>query len=118
MAELIRDGDSLVLKLTTVEKVEGVHGEIRVPVSAVQSIEVLDDAIHAVHGLKMPGSQLPGVFAMGTFLSGQDTIFAIVHHQTKRGLVVRLTGQHYTRLIVGLDNPEAVRDALKLPAGT
>ena len=118
MAELLRDGDSLVLKLTTLEKVEGIHGEIRVPVSAVQSVEVLDDAIHAVHGLKMPGSEIPGVFAMGTFVSGQGTIFAMVHHHTKRGLRVRLSGQSYMALIVGLDDPEQVRDSLNLPVGT
>lgn len=114
MAELIRDGDTLVLKLTTIEKAEGVHGDIRVPVSAVQHITVLDDVIHAVHGIKMPGSRLPGVFAMGTFMSGSETIFAIVHHQTKRGIKVTLTGEHYDALIIGTDSPEKVIAALHI----
>lgn len=112
MAELVREEDNLVLKLTTLEKVEGVHGNIEVPVSSVQSIEVLEDVVHAVHGLKMPGSRLPGVFAMGTFISREGMVFAIVHHQTKRGLKVNLQGTTYDALIVGVDDPEGLASSL------
>lgn len=112
MAELVREDDSLVLRMSVAEKVEGVHGDIHVPVSAVQSVTVLDDVIHAVHGLKMPGSRLPGVFAMGTFVSHEGTVFAIVHHQTKRGLKVKLTGASYDALIIGHDDPEALVSSL------
>lgn len=108
MAELVREGDTLVLKLTPAGKVEGVHGDIRVPLSTVQSVVVLEDVIHAVHGMKMPGSRLPGVFAMGTFTSGEETIFAIVHHHTKRGIKVILKETAFDVLIVGVDDPEQV----------
>lgn len=114
MAELVREEDTLVLRLSMLEKVEGVHGDIRVPVSSVQSVTVLDDVIHAVHGLKMPGSRLPGVFAMGTFISRDGTVFAIVHHQTKRGLKVNLNGTTYDALIIGVDNPEGLVSSLGL----
>ena len=114
MAELFREEDTLVLRLSTLEKVEGVHGDIRVPVSSVQSVTVLDDVIHAVHGLKMPGSRLPGVFAMGTFVSREGTVFAIVHHQTKRGLKVNLNGATYDALIIGIDDPEGLVSSLGL----
>ena len=114
MAELIREEDTLVLRLSTLEKMEVVHGDIRVPVSSVQSVTVLDDVIHAVHGLKMPGSRLPGVFAMGTFVSREGTVFAIVHHQTKRGLKVNLSGSTYDALIIGIDDPEGLVSSLGL----
>lgn len=115
MADLIREGDSLVLKLTTIEKVEEVHGDIHVPISEVESVIVLDDVIHAVHGMKLPGSRIPGVFAMGTFVSGTSKIFAIVHHQNKRGLQVNLNGSTYDAIIVGLDDPEGTASSLGLP---
>lgn len=106
MAELVREDDVLVLKMTAIEKVEGVHGDIRVPIDSVQAITVLEDVIHAVHGMKMPGSRLPGVFAMGTFISSEGKTFAIVHHQTKRGVKVNLKGTSFDVLILGVDNPE------------
>lgn len=112
MAELIREEDHLVLKLTTVEKVEGVHGDLRVPFSSIQSTEVLDDVIHAVHGMKFPGSHIPGVFAMGTFISREGKVFAMVHHQTKRGIKINLTGENYVAFIIGTDNPEKVNASL------
>ena len=114
MAELVREGDTVVLRLTTAEKMERVHGDIRVAASSVQSVMVVDDVIHAVHGLKMPGSRIPGVFAMGTFLSGGERVFAIVHHKMKRGVRVSLRDSDFDALIVGADDPEALVSALGL----
>ncbi len=112
MADLIRDGQELVVKLSTLEKAEAVHGDIQVPWSSVQSVTVLDDAIDAVHGFKLPGSRIPGVFAMGTFKSRDGNLFAVVHHQTPRGVKVTLTGAAYDTLIIGTEDPEAVVAAL------
>ncbi|WEG11272.1 PH domain-containing protein [Pullulanibacillus sp. KACC 23026] len=114
MAELIREDETLVLKLSTLEKVEGVHGDIRVPFTSVKDITILDDVIHAVHGMKFPGSRLPGVFAMGTFISREGKTFVIVHHQNKRGVKIKLSGESYNALIVGLDDPEKVAQSLGL----
>ncbi len=115
MAELFRDQGTLTLKLTTGEKMEGVHGDIRVPIMSVQSVEILDDVIHAVHGMRSPGTGIPGVLAIGTFRSSSETIFAVVHHQNKRGVKVRLTGEHFDAFIVGSDNPESLMASLNLP---
>src|ERR1700728_3124139 len=51
MAELKIDGDELVLHLTTAEKVEGAHGDLRTPRSAVRAVEVIEDA-HREAGLR------------------------------------------------------------------
>ncbi len=112
MAELVRDGETLVLQLSTAEKLESVHGDLRVPISAVQDVRVVADVIHAVHGMKLPGSRLPGVFAMGTFVTGSETTFAIVHHGNARGLKVTLTGAPYDAVIIGLEDPEGVKARL------
>lgn len=114
MATLIREDDTLVLQLTTMEKVEGLHGDLRIPFSSVQSVTILEDAVHAVHGLKMPGTRIPGVLAMGTYMSNEGKTFAIVHHQTKRGVKVALTEALFDTLIVGVDDPEYVVSSLGL----
>ncbi len=43
MAELRVEGDELVLALSALEKAESIHGDIRVPVSSVRDVEVVDD---------------------------------------------------------------------------
>jgi hypothetical protein len=45
---------------------------------------------------------------VGTFTSRNDKIFAVVHHDTPRGVRIRLEGVPYDELIIGCDSPEAV----------
>lgn len=109
MAELRVEDDQLVLHLSGLEKVEGVHHDLRVPLSAVRSVEVLDDAHGPVGigaGIKI-GTRLPGVIEVGTVL-GPRKIFAAVHHDTPRGVRVELEGTSYDEWIVGCADPESV----------
>ena len=115
MAELIVENDELVVRLRTIEKAEAVHGEVRVPLKSLRTVEVLDDAIAAVHGFRV-GTGIPGSVAIGTFSSRDAKIFAVVHHDTPRGIKVGLEGAQYDQLIVGCDDPEGV--AASLPIAT
>jgi hypothetical protein len=113
MATLRRDGDELVVELTAFEQAEALHGDIRVPAWTVSSVEVVDDAIAAVHGLKLPGTAVPGLLAVGTFRLKGSKVFAVVHHDTGRGVRVVLDGADYTELVIGCHDPEAVVAALR-----
>jgi hypothetical protein len=114
MAELVVDGDELVVRLRAVERIEAVHGEVRVPLGSVRTVEVLEDAVGAVHGFRV-GTGIPGSVAIGTFTSRAAKVFAVVHHDTPRGVQVDLDGAQYDQLIVGCDDPEAVVRALRPP---
>lgn len=120
MAELRVEGSDLVLHLTGAEKVEGVHGDLRVPLSQVRGVEILDDA-HAPVGIRAGikiGTRIPGVIEVGTVQGAHKRLFAAVHHGTPRGLRIRLDGSSYNEWIVGCADPEAVAASLGLPAGT
>jgi len=112
MAELIIERDDLVVRLSTAEKLEAVHGEVRVPLDSVKSVEVLDNAMSAIHGIRV-GTGIPGSVAIGTFTSRTAKIFAVVHHDTPRGVRVTLEGDHYDELVVGCPHPEAVAASLE-----
>ena len=114
MAELSVEGDELVVRLRPVEKLEAVHGEVRVPLGSVKTVEVLDDAVHAVHGIRV-GTGVPGSIAIGTFTSRDAHIFAVVHHDTRRGVRIGLEGAQFDELIVGCEDPEAVAASIKPP---
>ena len=66
------------------------------------------DAIHAVRGLRAPGTGVPGLVAVGTFRASGKKIFAIVHHDNRRGVRLRFTGADYDEVIAGCDDPEDV----------
>jgi hypothetical protein len=109
MAELHVEGDELVLHLSAAEKLEGTHGDLRAPLSAVGAIEVLDDA-HAAVGIRAGvkvGTRIPGVIEVGTVQGLKRRLFAAVHHDTPRGLRVRLEATSFDEWIVGDADPEA-----------
>ena len=115
MAELHREGEELVVTLSTAEKAEALHGDIRVPMSSVQDVEVVDDAVHAVNAFsKSVGSAWPGRFVIGTFRSDGTKAFAVVHHDTPRGVRVGLSGANFDQLLVGCDDPERVARSLEV----
>jgi hypothetical protein len=109
MAELLVDGDEVVLRLSTVEKMEGLHGDLRAPLSAVRDVQVLDDA-HAAAGIRAGikvGTRWPGVVEVGRIYGGKKR-FAAVHHDTPRGVRVVLDGTEFDEWIVGCAEPESV----------
>ena len=108
MAELRIEDDQLVLALTTAEKVEGVHGNLRAPLSAVTGVEVLDDAHEPVcigAGIKI-GTRIPGFIEVGTIQGLKHRRFAAVHHDTPRGLRVSFSEVSFDEWIVGCADPE------------
>jgi hypothetical protein len=112
MAELAVNANELVLTLTRAEKLESLHGDLRVPRSAVVGVDVVDDAHAAadIIGFKV-GTRLAGVTEVAT-VHGATTIFAAVHRDTPRGVRVRLAGAEQDEWIVGCANPEAVAAAI------
>jgi hypothetical protein len=112
MAELRVEGGDLVLHLSTVEKLGGVHGDFRVPLSAVRSVEVLPDAHGPADGGLKLGTRIPGNIEVGTIRVGGKKVFAAVHPDTPRGVRVVLEGSSYQEWIVGCADPETVAQAV------
>jgi hypothetical protein len=103
MAELQVDGDSLVLHLRALEKAEGMHGDIRVPLSAVRAVRSVDDAWPELRGIRAPGTGLPNVIAVGTRRGSFGRDFAAVHGKGP-AVVVELDGADYGRLVITADD--------------
>jgi hypothetical protein len=115
MAELVVEGDELVLHLSRTEKLESVHGDLRAPRSAVRSVEVLEDAHEpADHGFKV-GERLPGYSEVAAVRTGGERLFAVVHHDTPRGVRVDFEGTAYDAWIVGSAEPEALKRRIEQP---
>ena len=119
MADLqVHDGE-LVLALTTAEKLEGVHGDLHVPLSAVSGLELLDDA-HGPAGIRAGvklGTRIPGVIEVGSIKGRSKRLFAAVHHDTPRGIRVRLGDGPFNEWIVGCADPESVLSRLQAALG-
>lgn len=102
MAELLVDGEELVVHLTPVQKVVSFHLDIRVPLTAVRSVKALDDPWMTLRGRRMAGTALRGVAAMGTWIHGNKLFdFNIVRGQQK-AVQVDLNAGRFERFIIGV----------------
>jgi len=116
MATISKQDDKLVITLSTAEKIETIRGGFEVPLSSVRKVEVVENPIKEVHGLrpnkaKLYGMYVPGEAAVGAFLNGGLTdkpAFIAVHHNDKQGVRITLEDAKYSELLLGSDNPEAI----------
>ena len=83
------------------------------PRSSVRSAAIVEHPVEHISGWKLPGSRLPGVFAIGTFIDGGRRTFAVVHHGTQLGVRISLEGAVFDELLIGCDDPEAVVSMLE-----
>ena len=111
MAELRRNGDQLEVRLTVTEKIAGLRGNIRVPASAVAAVEVADQPLSAVAGVRAPGLHLPGRTKIGTWRHAGRKTFAVARRGVP-AIRVDLVGQRYDRLVISQPDAATVAEAL------
>jgi len=104
MAELIVDGDELVVRLRAVERMEAVHGEVRVPLGSVRTVEVLDDAWSGPRASRRYRHSRSVGHRHLQIPRGQDLRRGSSRHPTR--CRVDLEGAQFDQLIVGCDDPK------------
>ncbi|WP_209307517.1 hypothetical protein [Geodermatophilus sp. DF01-2] len=102
---------TLTVSLSRGERVLGLLRDLEVPRSAVRSVEVLPDGLAATRGLRAPGLALPGRRKIGTWRGrGEKTLVSV--RRGRPAVRVRLTGQRFDTLLLGVDDPAGVAGAL------
>jgi hypothetical protein len=112
MAEVVLEDDEFVVRLSLLEKAETAQSDVRVPRSAVTSVEVVEHPVDAVGGWKLIGARLSGSFAIGTFVVEGRRVFAVVHRDTGRGVRIKLSRGSFYEMVIGCDDPEGVAASL------
>lgn len=105
VANIVINDDSVTLQLSLGERAEALHGDLTLPRSAIIAVRVVSSGMDEVHGFKLVGSGIPGVTMVGSFKGGEGSTFALCHGNGP-GIVLDLTGQHYDRIVLTIDNPE------------
>jgi len=116
VAKLQVEGDELVVTMHSAEELGAVHGPVRVPLSAVSAVRVVDDPWAELRGLRAPGTGIPGVIALGTRRGGFGKDFAAVYHH-RPAVVVDLTGAEFSRLVVTADDAAEVAARIATATG-
>jgi hypothetical protein len=111
MATLRREGAEVVLKLNDLEKAGALHGDVRVPATAVREARVSTTPFRDLRGIRAPGTGVPGAVALGTwrYRGGKD--FAALYRGGP-AVIVELEGVEFARLLVSAHDAADVAAAL------
>lgn len=106
MATVAIDGAELVVKLERNEKLWGLLGDLRVPLSAVTAVEAVPDGRRAIRGLRAPGLGGPQRL-IGTWRAKRNKQYVCVRrHQP--AVRVTLDGQRYQTVVIGADDADHI----------
>lgn len=111
MATLRVTEQEITVVLSTWEKVAALHGDVRVPRSALRGVQLVDDVLTAVRGTLRPGLSVRGSWAIGTWRHRHRKDFVVARHT--QGLCLVLSGSPWHAVLVSLPDPEAVAEQLR-----
>jgi hypothetical protein len=107
MARLVIKEHTITVALSLGEKLEARQRNITVPRWAVLGVRVVADGLAEVRGLPSPGTEVPGVRMSGTFVDHGSAMFVICRGSGS-AVLIELSGQAFDRLVVTVDDPDAV----------
>jgi hypothetical protein len=114
MATIAVDGNDLVVRLSALEKIGTLRGDIRLPLASVRVVRVSEIPWSELRGIRAPGTGVPGVISLCTRRGPGVHDFAAVYGQ-RPALVVEMTGASFDRLVVSCaDAAEAAARAVDI----
>jgi hypothetical protein len=99
------------------DKLWSLKSELDIPVAHIRGVRA-DPTIARGwwHGIRAPGTSLPGVLTAGTFYQHGNRIFWDVH-DPERTVVIELLDERYDELIVEVADPSAAIQQLQAARG-
>lgn len=113
MVTISIEGDRIHLDVEGVDKMWAVRSHLEFPLSHILSVRVDTEAARGWwHGLRLMGSNIPGVLTAGTFYQQGELVFYDVH-DPDRTIVLELDHERYKKLIVEVEDPERATSAIQ-----
>jgi hypothetical protein len=114
MPELVVEGDQVVVRLSRWERAVAFHGDVSVPLGAIQSVSVEPDPWHALRGIRAPGTGWPRVIAYGVRRrTGDRPDFVAVLRKRPTVRIELGSPSEFARLLVSVDDAEALVSRLR-----
>jgi len=113
MPNLAFQQTNLHVTLSRGEKLAALHGDLKIPLSSILGAEVLGPRWWMNLGLRVPGTGLPGLIIAGTYIWRKDRAF-VCWKRGEQVLQINLTGQNFSRLVIGVENAEEWVDTVTM----
>jgi hypothetical protein len=113
MVDLSISDGNLVLRVRGADKLWSFKSSLEIPLPHIVDIRADPAIAHGwSHGVRMPGTNIPGVLTAGTFYQDGKRVFWDVHDPDNT-VVIELKDERYGELIVEVANPKAAVELVK-----
>jgi hypothetical protein len=117
MADIEITPASLVVHIRGADQFFALASRLEVPLEHISGVEESPPEAHGVwHGLRVGGTNLPGVITAGRFVQHGEWAFWDVH-DPNQAIAIRLHDERYAKLLIGVDDPAATVAAIRTAAG-
>ncbi len=119
MVDVQIENDLVVFSVEGLDKLWALRSRLEIPLAHITQIEHNPEAVGRWwHGIKVMGTELPGLFAAGTFRYHGELVFWDVRDPA-RTIIVSLDHERYKKLIVEVADPvdtvQRIRGAMGNP---
>jgi hypothetical protein len=112
VAEIEITPTSLVVHINGADQFFALKSQLEVPLEHIAGVDASVPGAHRIwHGLRMGGTNLPGVITAGRYVQHGEWAFWDVHDPDK-AIAIRLHDEHYAKLVIGVDDPAATANAI------
>jgi hypothetical protein len=102
----IADG-KLSLHVRGADKLWAFKSSLEIPLAHIAGVRADAEVARGWwHGIRMPGTNMPGVITAGTFYQDGNRVFWDVHNPEKT-IVIDLHDERYSKLVVEVVDPQA-----------
>lgn len=106
MVDLSIQEGKLMLHVRGADRLWAFKSSLEIPLVHIAAVRADPEVARGwYHGMRMPGTNVPGVITAGTFYQDGKRIFWDVHHPEKT-IVIDLHDERYNQLIVEVEDPE------------
>ena len=113
MVDVSVSGSNLVLHVRGADKLWAFKSSLEIPLAHIAEVRADPTIAHGWwHGLRMPGTNIPGVLTAGTFYQHGKRVFWDVHNPDNT-VVIELKDERYNELIVEVTDPQAAVELVK-----
>lgn len=98
--------DRIRFDVEGIDRMWALRSQLEFPLSHIRGVRVDPQAAKGWwHGIRLWGSNIPGILTAGTFYQNGRVVFYDVH-DPERTIVIELDHEHYDRMVVEVEEPE------------
>ena len=118
MVNVVVEGDRVRFEVEGWDRLWALKSQLEIPLAHILAVRADPEPARGWwHGVRLPGTQIPGLLTAGSFYQSGGFVFYDVH-DPERTVVIELDHEHYQRLVIEVASPADVVETLRSAIAT